>query len=211
MQPRLIYNVGKYFKAGVMRKSVFNTILITLITVLLSIPFLSCAPAERNYELTRLTISQPLDHDDPGGAYFDQELFILVPHNAPNSSPVFFILGNEHDLTNQELVKTWNAYGAPSDVIFIQAEHRGYGQSVSADDNQTVPLYVTVDQALADLKVPLVYVCGGMDPWQGLGLEKDYKIAQGYYFYIPEGRHCPDLSNVEIGKQVLAEMLKYAK
>ena len=421
-----------------MRKSVFTTILIALSVLLLCIPFLSCAPAAKNYELNHVTISQPLDHASPDGPHFDQEIFILVPHNAPDSSPVFFILGNEHDLTNQELVKTWNAYGAPSDIIFIEAEHRGYGQSVSADDTQTVPLYVTVDQALADyhqvvaelsktytgpwmsagysyggglsidfasrypddvkvtlsssgvidwpftmdaydrqvritmgpetyarlvqhiknlqpaemfdsnwlerelliagihgltqyeqyrsylpvfqaaaslptpafmgilhliddtiakktgsqyaesnakksltrdeaitgkygwrvwryqqcaetgifevsagedgvfnrskddfyaesralfgrdpesavkpawsprskladLKVPLVYVCGGMDPWQGLGLEKDYKIAQGYYFYIPEGRHCPDLSNVEIGKQVLAEMLKYAK
>jgi len=421
-----------------MRKSVFTTILIALSVLLLCIPFLSCAPAAKNYELNHVTISQPLDHASPDGPHFDQEIFILVPHNAPDSSPVFFILGNEHDLTNQELVKTWNAYGAPSDIIFIEAEHRGYGQSVSADDTQTVPLYVTVDQALADyhqvvaelsktytgpwmsagysyggglsidfasrypddvkvtlsssgvidwpftmdaydrqvritmgpetyarlvqhiknlqpaemfdsnwlerelliagihgltqyeqyrsylpvfqaaaslptpafmgilhliddtiakktgsqyaesnakksltrdeaitgkygwrvwryqqcaetgifevsagedgvfnrskddfyaesralfgrdpesavkpawsprskladLKVPLVYVCGGMDPWQGLGLEKDYKIAQGYYFYIPEGRHCPDLSNMEIGKQVLARMLEYAR
>jgi len=421
-----------------MSKSVFNTILITLILVLLSIPFLSCAPAEKNYELTRMTISQPLDHANLGGPRFDQELFILVPHNAPNSSPVFFILGNEHDLTNQELVATWNMYDSPPGVIFIQAEHRGYGQSVSADSDQTVPAYVTVSQALADyhqviaelkktytgpwmsagysyggglsvdfpaiypddvkvtlsssgvidwpftmdaydrqvrvtmgpetyarlvqhiknlepaemfdanwlerellvafihgmtqygryksympvfqaaaslptpafmgvlhmiddaiaqktgmqyaesnakktlsrdeaitgkygwrvwryqqcaetgifelsadsdgvfnrsrddffaesralfgkdpesavkpawsprsmlagLKVPLVYVCGGMDPWQGLGLEKDYKIAQGYYFYIPDGRHCPDRDNVELGKQVLAKMLEYAR
>jgi hypothetical protein len=50
-----------------------------------------------------------------------------------------------------------------------------------------------------------------MDPWQGLGLEKDYRLAQGRYFYIPDGRHCPDLSNVELGKQVLAEMLQYTR
>jgi len=421
-----------------MRKSVFNAILITLVVVLLSVPFLSCAPAEKNYELTRMTISQPLDHASLDGPHFDQEVFILVPHNAPDSSPVFFILGNEHDLTNQELVATWDMYGSPPGVIFIQAEHRGYGQSVSSDSDQTVPAYVTVSQALADyhqviaelkktytgpwmsagysyggglsvdfpavypddvkvtlsssgvidwpftmdaydrqvritmgpetyarlvqhiknlepaemfdanwlerellvafihgmtqygryksympvfqaaaglptpafmgvlhmiddtiaqktgmqyaesnakktlsrdeaitgkygwrvwryqqcdetgifelsadsdgvfnrsrddffaesralfgkdpesavkpawsprsrladLNVPLVYVCGGMDPWQGLGLEKDYKIAQGYYFYIPDGRHCPDRDNVELGKQVLAKMLEYAK
>lgn len=133
-----------------MRKSAFNTILIALIVVLLSVSFQSCSPANRSFELTRMTISQPLDHADPGGPHFDQEIYILVPHKAPNSSPVFFVLGNEHDLTPQELTKTWNAYGAPSDVIFIQAEHRGYGQSVSSDQDQTVPAYVTVDQALAD-------------------------------------------------------------
>ncbi len=421
-----------------MRKPVFNIILIILFALLLCVPFLSCAPEAKNYELTRITISQPLDHASSDGARFDEEVFILVPLNAPNSSPVFFILGNEHDLTSAEMVKSWNAYGAPCDVFFILAEHRGYGQSVSADDNQTVPAYVSVSQALADyhqvikelkntytgpwmaagysyggglsvdlasrypddvkvtlsssgvidwpftmdaydkqvritmgpetyarltqhiknlqpvemfdsnwmerelliagihgltqyeayrsylpvfqaasnlptptfmgilhmiddtiakktgmqyaesngkrtltreeatsgkwtwrvwryqqcsetgifevsagpdgvfnrsrdeffaesralfgtdpvsavnppwsprsklagLKVPLVYVCGGMDPWQGLGLEKDYKLSQGYYFYYPEGRHCPDLSNTEMGKQVLSKMLEYAR
>jgi pimeloyl-ACP methyl ester carboxylesterase len=406
--------------------------------MLLSVSFLSCGPAAPDYEIVHRTISQPLDHANPGGPHFDQEIDILIPDKAPNSSPVFFILGNEHDLTPQELTKTWNAYGAPSDVIFIQAEHRGYGQSVSSDQDQTVPAYVTVDQALDDyhqviaelkkvytgpwmsagysyggglsinfaakypddvkvtlsssgvidwpftmdtydrqvrvtmgpetyarlvqhiknlqptemgdanwlerelligfihgitqyeqyrsylpvfqaaaslstpafmsvlhmiddtiakktgwqyaesnakktlsrdeaitgkygwrvwryqqcsetgifevsagpdgvfnrskddfyaeskalfgkdpesavkpawsprsmltgLKVPLIYVCGGMDPWQGLGLEKEYQIAQGHYFYIPNARHCPDLSNVDVAKQVLSEMLKYAK
>jgi len=52
-----------------MRKSVFTTILITLITVLLSIPFLSCAPEAKNYELTRMTVSQQLNHDDPEGRH----------------------------------------------------------------------------------------------------------------------------------------------
>ena len=52
-----------------MRKSVFTTILIALSVLLLCIPFLSCAPAEKNYELTRLTISQPLDHANPEGRH----------------------------------------------------------------------------------------------------------------------------------------------
>lgn len=421
-----------------MSKSALSTILITLVVLLLSVAFQSCSPANQNYQVTHMTISQPLDHANPGGASFDQEIDTLVPQQAPASSPVFFILGNEHDLTQQELIKTWNAYGAPADVIFVQAEHRGYGQSVSSDTDQTVPAYVTVDQALADyhqvvtelkkvytgpwmsagysyggglsidfaakypddvkvtlsssgvidwpftmdaydrqvrvtmgpetyarlvqhiknlepaemfdakwlerefliagihgltqyeqyksylpifqaaaslptpafmgilhliddtiakktgwqyaesnakkslsrdeaitgkygwrvwryqqcsdtgifeistgsdgvfnrgkddfyaesralfgknpesavkpawsprsmlagLKVPLVYVCGGMDPWQGLGLQKEYQLARGHYFYIPSARHCPDLSNVELAKQVLSEMLKYAK
>jgi len=52
-----------------MRKSVFNTILITLIVVLLSVSFVSCAPAAQNYQLTHRTISQPLDHANPEGRH----------------------------------------------------------------------------------------------------------------------------------------------
>jgi hypothetical protein len=44
----------------------------------------------------------------------------------------------------------------------------------------------------------------------GLGLAKDYVIKNGKYFYVPEGQHCPDLDDVVLGRQVIAEMLKYA-
>ena len=64
---------------------------------------------------------------------------------------------------------------------------------------------------LDKLAVPLVYVGGGMDPWMGLGLSKDYIIKNGKYFYAPEGQHCPDLNDIQLGKQVTAEMLKYAR
>lgn len=52
-----------------MRESVFNIVLIILVAFMLCFPFLSCAPAERNYELTRMTISQPLDHASPDGLW----------------------------------------------------------------------------------------------------------------------------------------------
>ncbi|MGD0856971.1 MAG: S28 family serine protease [Dehalococcoidia bacterium] len=421
-------------------------LLITLL-LLLSILF-SCVGAANSqqqpnlgtseYDFIHTSIRQPVDHNNPAGPSFDEEVNILVPRSAPADSPLFFVLGNEHDITTKELVDYYKAYGSPSDVIFIQAEHRGYGQSITQDADQSVPEYVKIDQALADyhsliqqfktkytgpwmaaghsyggglvinfaaaypddvkvilsssgvidwpftmdaydrqvritmgdetyqrlaahiknlepkqlfdqnwmerefliafihgmtqygqyksllpvfkfcaalptpaligilhtldstvakgsawkyavsnskktlthdeamtgdfgwrvwryqqctetgifelsaqpggvftrsrddfiaeskalfgeepksavnpawaprsmldkLAVPLVYVGGGMDPWMGLGLSKDYIIKNGKYFYAPEGQHCPDLNDIQLGKQVTAEMLKYAR
>ncbi len=390
------------------------------------------------YDYIHTSIRQPVDHNNPNGPSFDEEVNILIPKGAAADSPLFFILGNEHDISTKELVDFYRAYGSPSDVIFIEAEHRGYGQSITQDSDQSVPGYVRIDQALADyhsliqqyrtkytgpwmaaghsyggglvinfaaaypddvkvilsssgvvdwpftwdaydrqvritlgdetyqrlaahmknlepkqlfdqnwmdrevliafivgmtqysqynslrpifkfcaalptpvmmgilhtldnsmaggggwkyavstskktlshdeamtgdfgwrvwryqqctelgtfwvssqpggvftrsrddfideskalfgdepksavnpawsprsmldkLTVPLVYVGGGMDPWMGLGLSKDYSIKSGKYFYVPDGQHCPDRDDRQLGKQVTAEMLKYAK
>jgi pimeloyl-ACP methyl ester carboxylesterase len=420
-----------------------STVLLTLLLLLLAVPLLSCSgPSNENlstaeYELTHTAIRQPVDHNNPAGAAFDEEVNILAPRTAGKGAPVFFLLGNEHDILAPELPNFYKQYGSPRDVIFIQAEHRGYGQSITQDADQSVPGYIRIDQALADyhnvyeklktrypgpwmaaghsygggltinyaatypddvkvilsssgvvdwpftmdaydrqvritmgnetyarlvyhinslepkemfdsnwmerefliafihgvtqygryhslqplfktlaalptpsfmavlhfiddsiaqksalkyaasnakkslthdeamtgyyswrvwryqqcaetgifeisagkdgvfnrsqqdfinesraifneapasaansawsprtmlssLKVPLVYVGGGMDPWMGLGLDKDYAITKGKYFYVADGQHCPDLDDVKLGRQVLDEMLKYA-
>lgn len=390
------------------------------------------------YQLVHRNLQQPVDHNNAGGPSFDEGIDLLVPAGAAADSAVFFVLGNEQALTSSELVKLYNGYGAPGDVIFVQAEHRGYGHSITSDADQSVPTYVKIDQALADyhdvvqalkkqyhgpwvaagysyggglvinfaasypddvntilsssgvvdwpfimetydkqvritmgqdtyqrlaqhiknlepkemfdnnwmerefligfihgmtqfgqykfllpafrsftalptssflgllhfidntvaggsgwayalsnakknlthdeavtgtygwrvwryqqctetgifeisakpdgiftrnkndffaeskalfgkepesavnlpwsprsmldrLTVPLVYVGGGMDPWLGLGLDKNYSIKNGKYFYVPDGQHCPDMNDVQLGKQVMAELLKYAR
>ena len=425
-----------------------RAVALVIATLLLASTFMSCAAAASepqpdrtvtsDYEIVHTGVQQPVDHANPSGPSFSQEVNILVPKGAGDGSPVFFLLGNEHDITVKELAKFYRQYGAPSDVVFLQAEHRGYGQSITADADQSVPSYVSIDQALADyhgivqkykqkytgpwmavghsyggglvinfaasypgdvkvilsssgvvdwpfmmdaydrqvritmgdetyqrlvahinnlqpqqlfdrnwmerefliafihgmtqygqykallpvfkalaslptpsflgvlhflddsiaqkgalkyaesnarktlthdealsgyygwrvwryqqcaetgifevsaqpggvftrsrddfvaesravfgadpqsaarpawspramldkLTVPLVYVGGGMDPWMGLGLAQDYVIRDGRYFYVPGGQHCPDLDDVALGKQVLAEMLKYAR
>ncbi len=413
-----------------------------LLSTLISCSSPSAAPqpdrtVTSDYEIIHTTIQQPVDHGNSSGPSFSEEVNILIPKGASDSSPVFFLLGNEHDITVKELPKFYKEYGAPRDVIFLQAEHRGYGQSINSDSDQSVPSYVTIDQALADyhdvvqkfkqkytgpwmaaghsyggglvinfaasypndvkvilsssgvvdwpfmmdaydrqvritmgdetyqrlvahinnlepqqlfdqnwlerefliafihgmtqygqyksllpvfkafaslptpsflgvlhflddtiaqkgawkyaasnakktlthdeavsgdygwrvwryqqcvetgifevsaqpggvftrgkddfiaesralfgadpksataaawspramlekLPVPMIYVGGGMDPWLGLGLAKDYVIKNGKYFYVPDGQHCPDLDDVALGRQVIAEMLKYA-
>lgn len=94
-------------------------------------------------------IVQPLDHSKPGEGTFGQQVLILRPDGASDNASVLFMLGNETDSTPQRLAALWRNYGSPKDVIFITADHRGYGQSIS-DQDQSHPTYVTVNQALAD-------------------------------------------------------------
>lgn len=61
-----------------------------------------------------------------------------------------------------------------------------------------------------NLAVPLVYVNGGKDPWHSVCLEPDFEIKNGRYFFVPEGRHCPERADPALARQVLDEMLKYA-
>jgi len=103
-----------------------------------------------DYTLEKFTIEQPLDHNNPDGETFIQYVDILKPNHAPENAKVLFILGGEGNTTERELINLYQAYGERTDVIFVYAEHRGYGESLSLDEDQTVPAYVTVEQALAD-------------------------------------------------------------
>jgi pimeloyl-ACP methyl ester carboxylesterase len=77
------------------------------------------------------------------------------------------------------------------------------------------PAYATAPEwsqreLVESLNVPLVYVTGGMDPWFSVCLEPGYKIKNGKYFFVPEGRHCPDRADPKLAQEILAEMLKFA-
>jgi pimeloyl-ACP methyl ester carboxylesterase len=104
----------------------------------------------KDYRIIHKVIRQPLDHADPDGPKLDQHVDILIPEGTPLDSPVFFNLGNEQDLTDEHLTERYQLHGDKYPIIYVQAEHRGYGQSLSRDQDQTVPTYVRIDQALAD-------------------------------------------------------------
>lgn len=95
------------------------------------------------------SFAQPVDHNHPDGTRFEQQVIILRPDTAGPDAPVFFFLGNETDLTPQRLLALYRNYGSPKDIIFITADHRGYGQSIPEMD-QARPAYVTIKQAMAD-------------------------------------------------------------
>ena len=101
------------------------------------------------YEFIRTSIQQPLDHNVAGGDTLHERVDIIIPEGADPSSPVFFELGMEHDIDGW-LLRLYKAYDMPRNVIFMMAEHRGYGKSVSRDADQSVPTYVRISQALAD-------------------------------------------------------------
>ncbi len=103
----------------------------------------------QGYTISTEMITQPIDHRDPGKGTFEQQVIILRPDGAAQNAPVLFMLGNETDSTAQRLATLWRNYGSPNDMVFITADHRGYGQSIP-DQDQSRPSYVTIGQAMAD-------------------------------------------------------------
>jgi pimeloyl-ACP methyl ester carboxylesterase len=104
----------------------------------------------KDYTIIHKIIQQPVDHADPDGPKLDQHVDILIPEGTPPDAPVFFNLGNEQDLTDEHLTDRYALHGDSYSLIYVQAEHRGYGQSLTQDEDQSVPSYVRIDQALAD-------------------------------------------------------------
>jgi pimeloyl-ACP methyl ester carboxylesterase len=123
-----------------------------------------------NFEVIHRTIEQPVDHSNPKDEGFLQHIDILIPVDATRDSPIFFHLGEEHDLNKEELLLLYNAYGKRNDIIYIQAEHRGYGQSITADKDQSIPSYVRIDQAIDDYHEVIQTLKEDFSgPWMGAG------------------------------------------
>jgi pimeloyl-ACP methyl ester carboxylesterase len=65
--------------------------------------------------------------------------------------------------------------------------------------------------SLAKLTIPLIYVAGEFDPWEGLGIERDCPLQNGRYFYVPDGLHCPDVYDRVLGHEVISALLQFAQ
>jgi pimeloyl-ACP methyl ester carboxylesterase len=104
---------------------------------------------EPEFTITEHWFTQPVAPALADTEQFQQQWFILKPKGVQDDSPVFYVVGNENDITETRLSKLYQAYGAPQDMIFIMAEHRGYGQSITKGD-QTVPEYVRVEHVVSD-------------------------------------------------------------
>ncbi len=104
---------------------------------------------EPEFTINEQWFEQPVDHATSQEENFKQQLILLTPNQSTKSSDILFVLGNETDATQEGLIKLYRAYGSPQDVIFIQAEHRGYGQSITQGP-QTHPTYVSAKSALQD-------------------------------------------------------------
>jgi len=126
-----------------------------ILLVLLSAYAWSCrsktdADDTKDYRIIHRVILQPVDHADPGGPTLEQQVDILIPDGVPPDAPVFFHFGNETDLTVEHLINLYRLHGDENHLMYVQAEHRGYGQSLTQDKDQSVPSYVCIEQVLAD-------------------------------------------------------------
>ncbi len=133
------------------RRSVFLFSLILLCMCAMSCASITQRRAEaQRRNIIHTVIPQPVDHADPGGPTLMQRVDILIPEGVPHDAPVFFHFGHERPLTDEYLLKLYRLYGEDRKIIYVQAEHRGYGQSLTNDEDQSIPSYVQVDQVLAD-------------------------------------------------------------
>ena len=62
------------------------------------------SPRPDAYTIINTSITQPVDHTLPAGPTFTQQVDILIPAKAAKNAPVFFNLGNEHDLTDRDII-----------------------------------------------------------------------------------------------------------
>lgn len=141
----------------------------------------------KEYTLIEEFFSQPVDHANTKSHMFKQQVFIIVPQKASTSSPVFFILGNEQDLTRNDVLHAYKSYGKPDNVIFIAAEHRGYGQSITIGEDQTRPSYITINQTLADFhNVATFFNKKYSGPWMVAGYSYGGGLSITYGFKYPK-------------------------
>jgi len=99
------------------------------------------------YTYIRYLARQPDFRDRESDGYLDQKVEVAIPTGVENDAPVIVLIDGEAPLWAGFLTIPeklgWSS-------IYVQLEHRGYGQSLSNAADQTVPDYVSADNALKD-------------------------------------------------------------
>jgi len=102
-------------------------------------------------------VTQPLDHEKAEGDTLRQRVQLLRASEADANTPILVFLDGEGPGANVEnLAKPYLGFAALKPLHFAAVEHRGYGKSISNDADQTVPAYVSADQAIHDFHAVLV-------------------------------------------------------
>ena len=107
------------------------------------------------YTLVRYLAEQPTFRDRASAGVVSQQIDVAIPDEVELDAPVLFRFGHEGDLREEDLPNFVFNHGAGRAIV-VQAEHRGYGESLSDDADQSVPTYVTRREALNDAHAALV-------------------------------------------------------
>jgi len=143
--------------------------------------------SEEGYIIYTEIVHQPIDHDGGTGKSFDQRVKVLIPKEVSSEPFVLFVLGNESAISDEKLSRLYRVYGERKDMVLINPEHRGYGQSLSEDPDQSIPSYVTIAQALADYhEVSVRYRERFSGPWVAAGYSYGGALAINYGYRYPE-------------------------
>jgi pimeloyl-ACP methyl ester carboxylesterase len=101
------------------------------------------------YTYDEYEADQPKYHSGQGTpGMVRQRVGVLRPTGVSDNATVVVVQGAESPADEQSLQTIFHQFGA-TDVIYVQPEHRGYGISIT-DDDQSAPDYVTTSEAIED-------------------------------------------------------------
>src|SRR6218665_3566363 len=125
-------------------------------------------------ECYEISIEQPLDHSNPSGSLFKQQVVIGI--NDPKAPVVMFTEGYAlGKITRPEFIKDCNV---------LYAEHRFFGRSRPDSLNWSV---LTMEQAVSDLHHIRVLFSGLFEgKWLTSGASKSGQTAIAYKMYFPK-------------------------
>jgi pimeloyl-ACP methyl ester carboxylesterase len=107
--------------------------------------------ARTGYKYRRYVFRHQAEHGKSKKLTVTQHVEVMVPNGVKTTDNVYLLLDHGADSTIERLEQHT---GLPrffgSRFIYIIAEHRGYGQSLSDDTDQSIPTYVTHEQAVLD-------------------------------------------------------------
>jgi len=105
--------------------------------------------AREGHTLVQYVARQPEFRDRASDGHVDQHINVGVPDGVESDAPVLFALGGEQPPIDEAFVgRIQGQLGIP--MIVVDLEHRGYGNSLSDNPDQTTPHYVSRREAAAD-------------------------------------------------------------
>jgi len=105
--------------------------------------------AREGHTLVQYVARQPEFRDRASDGRVDQHINVGVPDGVESDAPVLFALGGEQPPIDEAFVgRIQGQLGIP--MIVVDLEHRGYGNSLSDNPDQTTPHYVSRREAAAD-------------------------------------------------------------
>lgn len=118
----------------------------------------------------RYVFEQPADRSTGLSRVVRQRVDVVGGEAGRSGAPVVFNLSGESTATVERLSSLWHDLRDTGRWALVRAEHRGYGKSLSEDEEQSVPSYVRYADAVEDAHAVAQFFKESMaGPWAVVG------------------------------------------
>jgi pimeloyl-ACP methyl ester carboxylesterase len=142
--------------------------------------------AREGHTLVQYLARQPEFRDRSSRGYVEQHINVGIPDGVENDAPVLFgIAGEQPPIDEAWVGSVQGRIGIP--MIVVDLEHRGYGNSLSDNPDQTTPRYVSRREAAEDaheVARALREIYTG--PWFALGVSYPGGLVLQYAAKYPD-------------------------